>query len=75
MEISSPGQIFDSDGRLWATAAGGVIVLDPSTGEHLATVQVGARAGNVVLAEDGYLYVAADHRLLRVKTNAIPQDN
>ncbi len=69
------GMTCDSDGRLWATAAGGVIVLDPSTGEHLATVQVGARAGNVVLAEDGYLYVAADHRLLRVKTNAIPQDN
>lgn len=42
------GLTSDSQGTLWAAAAGGVIVVDPSTGEHLVTLQVGVRAGNVV---------------------------
>ena len=70
---ATDGMTCDSMGLLWATAAGGVIVLNSTSGAHLATVRVGGRAGNVVLAEDGWLYVAADHRLLRFKTNARPQ--
>ena len=45
------------------------MLLEPD-GRHLATLQLGSRAGNCVLGEGGQLYVAADHRLLRIQTRA-----
>ena len=64
------GMTVDSSGRIWATAAGGVVLLEPDGRGHLATLQLGSRAGNCVLGEGGQLYVAADHRLLRINTRA-----
>jgi sugar lactone lactonase YvrE len=50
---------------------GGVCVFS-ARGELLGTVVTDARVGNCVLGADGWLYIAASTKLLRIQTNATP---
>ena len=62
------GMAVDAKGNLFATGPGGVLVLTP-TGEHMATLDVGAIAANCAFGEDGStLFVTADDRVARIAT-------
>jgi len=64
--FSADGLKVDARGNLWVAGApgGGVLVLAPD-GRHLGTVATGAKTGNIAFG-DGYLYIAADSKMLRV---------
>ena len=71
---SPDGLKVDDRGNIFAAAPGGVAVFSPS-GEHLGTVVTGGVfVANVALGGDGYLYMAASDRIMRVKvlTKAAP---
>jgi len=62
------GMTVDSQGNVFATAPGGVIILTP-TGKHLGTLLTGQRTSNCEFGEDGStLFITADAYLLRVRT-------
>jgi gluconolactonase len=62
------GMKVDKDGNLFATGPGGVLIFSPD-GTHLGTILTGSRTANCNWGDDGsVLYLAADKRLLRVKT-------
>lgn len=62
----------DERGNVFATAPGGVVVVSPE-GEHLGTVLAGGVfVANVVLAGDGYLYMAASTSIMRVRVLTKP---
>lgn len=64
------GMKVDRDGNLWATGAGGVVVLTP-TGEFLGHINIGVGTANCAWGDDGAtLYITADMFLCRVKTTA-----
>ncbi|CAM9301542.1 unnamed protein product [Ectocarpus sp. 12 AP-2014] len=68
------GMKVDERGNVFAAAPGGVAVVSPG-GQHLGMVLTGGVfVANVALADDGYLYMAASERVLRVKvlTKAAP---
>jgi gluconolactonase len=65
---SQDGLELDENGNLWATGKGGVHVFAPD-GTLLGRIVTDDRTGNVTWGDDGsVLYIAANHRLLRVKT-------
>ena len=62
------GMKIDSEGNLWATGPGGVLVISPQ-GKHLGTIRTGQATANVAFGDDGHsLYITADMFLMRVKT-------
>jgi len=62
------GLKVDTDGRLWATGPGGVLVLLPD-GTHLGTIATGTNTANCCFGDDGStLYVAANHDIARIRT-------
>lgn len=62
------GLEIDEQGNIWATGTRGVHVF-ASDGTLLGRILVNDRTGNVAWGDDGsVLYIAANHRLLRVKT-------
>ncbi|MDB5242856.1 MAG: gluconolactonase [Spirosoma sp.] len=64
------GMKVDRDGNLWATGAGGVLVLSP-TGDFLGHINIGGATANCAWGDDGStLYITADMYLCRVKTTA-----
>ena len=65
------GLKVDSDGRIFATGPGGVHVFN-ADGARLGLIHTGVKTGNVALAQDGYLYIACDSQLARVKTHSKP---
>eukprot|EP00752_Nemacystus_decipiens_P007272 g6509.t1 len=66
------GMEVDERGNVFAAAPGGVVVISPE-GEHLGTVLAGGVfVANVVLAGDGYLYMAASKSIMRIRVLTKP---
>ena len=64
------GLKIDTEGNLFATGPGGVLVISPQ-GRHLGTIQTGQATSNVAFGDDGHsLYITADMYLMRVKLKA-----
>jgi gluconolactonase len=64
------GMKIDSEGNLFATGPGGVLVITPQ-GKHLGTIVTGQATSNVAFGDDGHsLYITADMYLLRVRVKA-----
>ena len=64
------GLKIDTEGNLFATGPGGVLVISPQ-GKHLGTIQTGQATSNVAFGDDGHsLYITADMYLMRVKLKA-----
>lgn len=60
------GLKVDSQGNLFATGPGGVLVISPE-GEHLGTIMTGRPTSNCAFSGDGKtLYITADDLLLRI---------
>jgi gluconolactonase len=61
------GLKIDTDGNLFATGPGGVLVITPQ-GKHLGTIQTGQATSNCAFGDDGRtLYMTADDYLMRVR--------
>ncbi|HET9426722.1 MAG TPA: SMP-30/gluconolactonase/LRE family protein [Allosphingosinicella sp.] len=64
------GMAIDSEGHLWATGPGGVLVFAPD-GALLGRIETGSAIANCTFGEDGHsLFLAAHDRLMRVRTRA-----
>ncbi len=64
------GLKIDTEGNLFATGPGGVLVISPA-GKHLGTIVTGQATSNVAFGDDGRtLYITADMYLMRVKLKA-----
>jgi gluconolactonase len=64
------GLKIDTQGNLYATGPGGVLVLTPE-GKHLGTIATGQATSNCAFGDDGRtLYMTADNYLMRVKLKA-----
>ena len=58
---------IDSEGNLFATGPGGVLVISPQ-GKHLGTIMTGQATSNCAWGDDGRtLYITADMYLMRVR--------
>ena len=61
------GLKIDTEGNLFATGPGGVLVISPE-GKHLGTIATGQATSNCAFGDDGRtLYMTADDYLMRVK--------
>jgi gluconolactonase len=61
------GMKIDTEGNLFATGPGGVLVITPQ-GKHLGTINTGQATSNCAFGDDGRtLYMTADDYLMRVK--------
>jgi gluconolactonase len=63
------GMAVDTNGNLWATGPGGVLIIDRQ-GKHLGSLLTGQATGNCTFADDGTLYITADMFLVRIATKA-----
>jgi gluconolactonase len=64
------GLKIDTEGNLFATGPGGVLILTPD-GKHLGTILTGQATGNCAFGDDGRtLYITADMYLMRVRLKA-----
>lgn len=64
------GMAVDSQGNLWATGPGGILILD-SNGKHLGSLLTGVPTANCTFGDDGStLYITANHAIVRIRTNA-----
>ena len=61
------GLAIDRQGHLWASGPGGIYVMDAG-GKLLGRVVTGKPTSNCCFGPDGYLYMAVDSLLCRVKT-------
>jgi gluconolactonase len=61
--------LLSLQGNIWATGPGGVVVLTPQ-GQHLGTILTGVKTGNVAFGSDGYLYIAANSMVQRIRVTA-----
>ena len=64
------GLKIDTDGNLYATGPGGVLILSPE-GKHLGTILTGQPTSNCAFGDDGRtLYMTANMYLMRVRLKA-----
>jgi gluconolactonase len=64
------GLKIDTEGNLWASGPGGILVISPE-GKHLGTILTGQATSNCAFGDDGRtLYVTADMYLMRVRLKA-----
>jgi gluconolactonase len=64
------GLKIDTEGNVFATGPGGVLVISPE-GKHLGTILTGQATSNVAFGDDGRtLYITADMFLMRVRLKA-----
>ena len=64
------GMALDTEGNLFSTGPGGVLVLTPE-GEHLGTISTGERIANCTFGDDGStLYLTSDMLLARIRLDA-----
>jgi gluconolactonase len=69
-EGACDGMTVDTDGNLWATVPGGVAIFTPE-GNQLGLLATGDRTANCEFGEDGStLFIAANHRVLKIRTTA-----
>ena len=64
------GLKVDTQGNLWATGPGGVLILSPA-GKHLGSLLTGRATANCAFggADGKTLFITADDLLLKIKTN------
>jgi gluconolactonase len=61
------GMKIDTEGNLFATGPGGVLVISPA-GKHLGTILTGQATSNCAFGDDGRtLYITADMFLMRIR--------
>lgn len=61
------GLCLDTEGRLYATGPGGVLVITPA-GELLGVIETGRPVANCAFGEDGHtLFLTADDSLVRIR--------
>ncbi|PHS18442.1 MAG: gluconolactonase [Blastopirellula sp.] len=63
------GMAVDTEGNIWATGPGGVLVFNPK-GKMIGRLNTGEKTANCTFGPDGTLYITADMYFCRVKTNA-----
>ena len=64
------GMKIDTEGNLFATGPGGVLIISPA-GRHLGTIVTGQATSNCAFGDDGRtLYMTADMFLMRVRLKA-----
>lgn len=65
------GMKVDTEGNLWATGPGGVLILD-SAGKHLGTIHTGQPTANCAFGDDDArtLYITANSTFCRIRTKA-----
>jgi gluconolactonase len=64
------GMKIDTEGNLFATGPGGVLVISPQ-GKHLGTIMTGQATSNCAFGDDGHmLYITADSFVMRVHLKA-----
>jgi gluconolactonase len=64
------GMCLDTEGRLYATGPGGVLVITPD-GELIGVIETGTAVANCAFGEDGRtLFLASHHTLARVRLDA-----
>lgn len=64
------GMAVDTEGNLYATGPGGVLIISPE-GERLGLIQTGTAIANCAFGDDGHtLYMTSHTFLARVKTKA-----
>jgi len=64
------GMTIDTEGNLYATGPGGVLILSPE-GERLGLIRTGTAIANCAFGDDGHtLYMTSHTFLARVKTKA-----
>jgi gluconolactonase len=64
------GMKIDTEGNLFATGPGGVLVISPA-GKHLGTIVTGQATSNCAFGDDGRtLYMTADMYVMRVRVKA-----
>jgi gluconolactonase len=64
------GLKVDTNGNLWATGPGGVLILSPE-GKHLGTIMTGQPTANCAFGDDGRtLYITANMYLMRVRVKS-----
>jgi gluconolactonase len=64
------GLKIDTDGNLWASGPGGILILTPE-GKHLGTIKTGQATSNCAFGDDGRtLYMTADMYVMRVRLKA-----
>ena len=64
------GLKVDTEGNLYATGPGGVLILTPE-GKHVGTIMTGQATANCAFGDDGRtLYMTADNYLMRVRLKA-----
>jgi gluconolactonase len=69
-EGACDGMTVDTEGNLWATVPGGVAIFTPE-GKQLGLLATGDRTANCEFGEDGStLFIAANHRVLKIRTAA-----
>lgn len=71
-ELRGPGGVdgmsVDVKGFLYQTVPSGVAILSPA-GRMVALIWLGLKVGNCALDRDGYLYIAADTYIIRIRGN------
>lgn len=67
---SCDGMAIDSEGNIWATGPGGILIFTPE-GKHIGSIEVGERIANCTFGgkSGDELYMTADMHLLRLKVN------
>ena len=64
------GMAIDTDGNLYATGPGGVLIISPE-GERLGLIRTGSAIANCTFGDDGQtLYMTSHKFLARVRTKA-----
>lgn len=67
---SCDGMKVDTQGNIWTTGPGGVLIISPE-GKHLGSILTGEATGNCAWGDDGsVLYMTADMFICRVQTKA-----
>lgn len=63
------GLKVDADGNMWTSSREGISCFDPS-GRRIGSISVGVRAANCEIGADGYLYICATTKMMRVPVGA-----
>jgi gluconolactonase len=63
------GLKIDRAGNMWASYANGITIVTPE-GKRIGSIRVNDTAANCEIGGDGYLYIASNRRLARIKVKA-----
>ena len=63
----SDGFDVDENGFIWTSTMFGIAIIDPTTSEQITRVHFGTAVSNVVLGENGIVYVAGAGNIWKLK--------